>query len=501
MEEKLKELKARLAEVNDLERVADLLDWDQQTYMPSGGAEARAEQTATVQKIAHEKFTSDEIGQLLDDLQKKFDSYDPDGDEPRLIRAASHKYQRERRRPTDLVVELARVTSLAQEVWVKAREAKDFKVFQPHLEKIYELKRREAACFTPYDSSYDPLLDEYEPGMKAAEVRQVFDELKRELVPLVRAIAEKPEIDDSVFYKDYDEQKQWDFGLEVIRRFGYDFERGRQDKSPHPFTTSFGIGDVRITTRVHRHLLSSALMSTLHETGHALYEQGFDPAFARSPLADSASLGIHESQSRLWENLVGRSRGFWKFFYPKLSKTTFPEQLGSVDFEAFYKALNKVKPSFIRVEADEVTYNLHPMLRFELEVDLLEERLQVKNVPEAWNAKYKEYLGLDVPDDSVGCLQDIHWSAGLIGYFPTYTLGNLASVQFFEKAIQAVPSIPEEIERGEFGDLLGWLRENIHRHGRKYLPGELILRVTGSPLDAKPYLGYLQRKYSEIYGL
>jgi carboxypeptidase Taq len=500
MEENLKELKTRLAEVADLENVAAVLDWDQQTYMPSGGADERAEQTATVRKIAHEKFTSDEVGRLLDDLSAQLNGANLDGYEASLVRAATRKYRRERQLPTELVAELARTTSAAQDAWIKARTNKDFALFQPYLEKVIELKRREAACFGLQDSLYDPLLDEYEPGMKAAQVRAVFAELKRELVPLVKAIAARPETEDAFLHKDYDEQKQWDFGLDVILCFGYDAVRGRQDKSAHPFTTSFGLGDVRITTRLQRHLLTSALMGTLHECGHALYDQGFDPAYARTPLAEGASLGIHESQSRLWENLVGRSRGFWKFFYPRLH-AVFPEQLGDADREAFYRAINKVKPSLIRVEADEVTYNLHTMLRFELEVDLLEGRLQVKDVPAAWNAKVKEYLGLDMPDDSQGCLQDIHWSNGYIGYFPTYTLGNLASVMFFEKAIRDVPSIPADIERGEFGGLLTWLRENIHRHGRKYLPGELIQRVTDQPLNPKPYLTYLKLKYSEIYDL
>jgi carboxypeptidase Taq len=500
MEAKLQELRARLAEVADLEHVAAVLEWDQQTYMPPGGSDERAEQTATVRKLAHEKFVSDEVGRLLEDLRVRLNGADPDGDEAGLIRATLRKYEREHKLPTDLVAELARTTAAAQDAWVKARADKDFNAFRPHLEKVVELKRREAACFGPQESPYDPLLDEYEPGMKAAQVREVFAELKRELVPLVKAIAAQPEIDDAVLHQEYDERKQWDFGLDVILNFGYDAERGRQDVAPHPFTTTFGLGDVRITTRLHRDLLASALMSTMHECGHALYEQGFDPAFARTPLADGASLGIHESQSRMWENLVGRSRGFWKFFYPKL-QTVFPGQLGGVSLDAFYRAINKVEPSLIRVEADEVTYNLHTMLRFELEVDILEGRLAVKDVPAAWNAKVKEYLGLDVPDDSQGCLQDIHWSNGYVGYFPTYTLGNIASVQFFEKAIQDAPSIPADIERGEFGSLLRWLRQNIHRHGRKYLPGELLQRVTGGPLNAKPYLAYLKRKYSEIYGL
>jgi carboxypeptidase Taq len=500
MDETLRALKARLAEVSDLGYAVAVLDWDQQTYMPPGGTEARAEQLATLQKIAHERFVADEVRQWLEAARQHLDGADPDGDDARLVHVASRDYERARRIPTELVAEIARTTSAAQEVWVRARANKDFKLFQPHLERILGLKRQVAACFGEQASPYDPLLDEYEPGMKTAQVGAVFAALKQELVPLVKAIAEKPEIDDAVLRLDYDEQKQLDFGLEVIRRFGYDIERGRQDKAVHPFCTSFGLGDVRITTRVKRTYLPTALMGSMHECGHALYEQGFDPAHVRTPLVGGASLGIHESQSRMWENLVGRSRGFWKVFYPRL-QAAFPENLGGVDLETFYRAINKVKPSFIRVEADEVTYNLHIMLRFELEVDLLEGRVQVKDVPEAWNTRFKDYFGLDVPDDGLGCLQDIHWSAGYLGYFPTYTIGNLAAVQFFEKAARDVPSLAADIERGDFGSLLNWLRENIHRHGRKYTPDELIRKVTGGPLDSRSYVAYLRRKFSEIYGL
>jgi carboxypeptidase Taq len=500
MEDRLQLLKGRLAEVTDLISAGAILEWDQQTYMPPGGASGRAEQLGTLSKLAHEKMTSDEMGQLLAEAGQQVKGLEPDSDDNRLVGVALREYTRRKQIPTPLMAELTRTTAAAHTVWVRARAEKDFKAFQPSLEKIFDLKRQVADCFPVKESVYDPLLDEFEPDMKASQVREVFAGLKLHLVPLVKAVAAKPEIDDAVLHQDYDEQKQWDFGLDVIRRFGYDFERGRQDISAHPFTTAFNLGDVRITTRVDPRFLSSALMSTIHESGHALYDQGFGPSLARSLLADGASLGIHESQSRLWENLVGRSRGFWRFFYPRL-QATFPAQLQSVDPNIFYRAINKVKPSLIRVEADEVTYNLHTMLRFELEVDVLEGRLAVKDLPAAWNAKVKDYLGLDVRDDSLGVLQDVHWSAGYIGYFPTYTLGNIASVQFFQKACQDMPMIPSDIERGEFRTLLTWLRENIHRHGRKYTPTELIQRVTGGPLNAEPYVNYLKHKYTEIYEL
>jgi carboxypeptidase Taq len=500
METKLQALKSRLAEVMDLSYIEYSLEWDQQTHMPPGGADGRAEQLGTLSKIKHEKYTADELGRLLEEAGQEVKDLPPDSDDACLVRVAGQSYRRLKQIPTDLMAEIKRTTGAAHTVWAKARAEKDFQIFQPVLARIFELKRQQAECFPNRASIYDPLLDEFEPGMQTAQVRAVFAELKRELVPLVKAIAAKPPVDDAVLHGNYDEQKQWALGLEVVQHFGYDFERGRVDKTAHPFSTSLSLNDVRITTRVYPQLLTSLLMSNMHECGHALYEQGFSPSLARSPLADGASYGIHESQSRLWENLVGRSRGFWKFFYPRL-QATFPDQLHATDAEAFYRAINKVEPSLIRVEADEVTYNLHTMLRFELELDVLEGRLAVKDLPAAWNAKVKEYLGLDVPDDSQGVLQDVHWSSGYLGYFPSYTLGNLASVQFFQKACKDLPMIPDDIERGEFASLLSWLRGNIHCHGRKFMAPDLIQRVTGSPLTSTPYVSYLKRKYTEIYCL
>jgi carboxypeptidase Taq len=329
----------------------------------------------------------------------------------------------------------------------------------------------------------------------------MFDELKRELPPLVQAIAEKSTgAEDAVLHGDYDEQTQWALSLRAVEQLGYDFKQGRQDRAVHPFETSFGLHDVRITNRVRRDHLTACLMGSLHECGHALYDLGYPDNYARSPLGHSASLGIHESQSRLWENLVGRSRGYWQFFFPQL-QAAFPQPLASQTPESFYRAVNTVRPTFIRVEADEVTYNLHTLLRFELEVDLLDGRLKPKHAPEAWNAKMKEYLGLDVPEDRLGVLQDTHWASGLIGYFPTYTIGNLASAQLFNKAVADLPSIPDDIAHGRFGTLLGWLRQNVHRHARKYLPADLVHVATGQPLSAKPYLHYLKVKYGELYGL
>jgi carboxypeptidase Taq len=338
--------------------------------------------------------------------------------------------------------------------------------------------------------------------MKTAEVNQVFAELKAELVPLVQAIAGRVDaVDDSCLKHEYDETAQWDFGLIPLKAIGFDLERGRQDKSVHPFTISFSVNDVRITTRVHRNIFPSALFGTLHEGGHALYEQNSAPELDGTFLAGGTSLGVHESQSRLWENVLGRSREFWRCYYPRLQEF-FPEQLGRVDQEEFYRAINKVSPSFIRVEADEATYNLHIFLRFELEQALLEQRLKIADLPEAWNAKMEAYLGLTPPDAAMGVLQDIHWSGGSIGYFPTYTLGNVLSLQFYERARQDIPDLPAQFGRGEFGALLAWFRDKIHRHGRKYTANELIERVTGAKrIEAAPYINYIKRKFGEIYGV
>lgn len=500
MSEKLAQLKAILAEVDDLENAFAVLEWDQATYMPNGGNTGRADQMATLQKIAHEKFTSYTVGHLLSDLNKELAGMSPDADDVGLVRLTTRQYQRRTQIPATLVQATAHATAIAQEVWVKARATNDFAAFLPHLEKIFDLKRQTAACFPGAQSAYDPLLDDYEPGTTASDIRAMFTELKATIVPLVKAIAAQPAIDDAVLRREYDEAKQMAVTEALIKDFGFEFERGRQDKSAHPFCTAFGIDDVRVTTRTLRNYVVPCLMGSMHECGHGLYDQGYPQAYYRTSLARGASLGIHESQSRLWENLVGRSRGFWRWFYPRL-QAAFPAALGDVAEETFYRALNKVQPSYIRVEADEVTYNLHTLLRFEMEVDLLDGHLAAKDAPAAWNAKFKEYFGIEVPDDRRGILQDTHWASGLIAYFPTYTIGNIASAQLFAKVQQDVPDLPAAIERGDFSGLLSWLRQHIHRHGRKYLPHELLHKATGQHLTAQPYIAYLQKKYGELYHL
>ena len=500
MSEKMEQLKTLLAEIADLNAVEALLGWDQQTYMPQGGNEARGNQLATIGKLSHQKLTSDEIGKLLGDLEKEFDGADPDSDELRLLKVTRHDYDQATRVPSEFVAEFAVVTSKAFEAWVEARGKSDFSIFQPHLEKVVELNQRFVSFFPPADHPYDVLLDQFERGMKTADVKAIFDALRPQQVELLKAIADKPQVDDSFLHVEYDEQKMWDFSEVIATKFGYDWERGRQDKSAHPFTTNFSINDVRITTRFEEDNPTGMLFSTMHETGHGLYELGSNQAYERSPLAGGASLAVHESQSRMWENLVGRSLPFWENFYPEFQKL-FPAQVGNVDLETFYKGINKVESSLIRVNADEATYNMHIMLRLELEIGMVEGTVKVKDLPEIWNAKMDEYLGIVPPNDAKGVLQDVHWSGGMLGYFSTYALGNLISAQLWEKITADIPDLHDQFRKGEFGALLAWLREKIHVHGSKYEPQELVQRVTGSKIDSAAYVRYLKQKYSEIYGL
>jgi len=496
----LDELRVMLSEIIDLQNAASLLGWDQQTYMPSGAAESRGYQLGTLQKLAHVKFTSGEMGKLLDQLGPYAEGLPPDSDDARLIKVTLRDYQKEVKVPPEMVVELAQVTTQAFQVWQEARAENNFSLFLPYLEKIVDLRRRYAELFAPYDQIYDPLLDDFEPGLKTSDVKTIFGKLHPQQVALIKKISERPQIDYSFINQPFEEKKQWDFGVAVITDFGYDWEHGRQDKAAHPFTINFGIDDVRITTRIAPKYLGTGIFGTMHEAGHALYEQGIDHALSRTPLARGASLALHESQSRMWENLVGRSMPFWTHYYPKLIKV-FPTQFNGVDLDKFYKGINKVEPSLIRVEADEATYNLHIMLRLELEIDLIEGNIEVKDLPEVWNTRIEDYLGVTPPDDAKGVLQDVHWSSGMIGYFSTYALGNLISVQLWECINAEIPDLSDQLSKGQFSALLTWLRDKIHRHGAKFEPQELVKRITGSKIDPAPYMRYLQKKYSEIYGL
>ncbi|MGD2252035.1 MAG: carboxypeptidase M32 [Anaerolineales bacterium] len=501
MTEKLQELRELLGQYSDLDAISSVLGWDQQAYMPPGGAPARAHQLATVNRMAHEIFVSDRFSAALEGARSEIGDFDPDSDEVRLVQEISRRHEKACKVPSDWVAEFNRLSSLAYQEWEQAKQDSEFARFAPHLAKLVEMRRDYAEFFAPYDHVYDPLLDDFEPGMKSDEVRKVFEDLRPKQVELVKAIVERGKpVDDSVVRQAYDEQKQWDFGIEIIKKFGYDFDRGRQDKTAHPFTTAFSINDVRITTRIKPKFLPSALFSSMHEAGHALYGQGVSQSLERTPLIGGASLGIHESQSRMWENLVGRSRAFWKGAYGRLQEF-FPAQLGDVDVETFYRAINKVEPSLIRTDADEATYNLHIMMRFNIEISLMQGDLQVDDLPQVWNQKMQEYLGVTPPDDAHGVLQDVHWSYGIFGYFPTYALGNLVAARLWQKIGEEIPDLEAQIEQGKFGNLLDWLRENVHQHGAKFKPMELLERITGSGLNAEPYVAYLQTKFGEIYEL
>ncbi len=500
MEQKLEKLRSLLAEVADLQNSAALLGWDQQTYMPPGAAEGRGYQLSTLETLAHTKFISPEVGNLLDELLPYAEQLDPASNDACLIKVTRREFEKQTRVPSEMVTEFARLTTSAHQVWMEARRLSKFSIFQPYLEKIVELRRRYAFLFAPYDHIYDPLLDDFEPGLKTRDVKAIFDQLRPQQVALVHAIAQKPQVDSSFLNLTYDDQKQWDFGVKVISGFGYDWQHGRQDKAAHPFTQSVGLQDVRITTRLKSNYLNTGLFGTMHEAGHALYEMGIDPALARSPLASGASLAVHESQSRMWENLVGRSLPFWEYFYPSLQQA-FPDQLKAVSLQQFYHGINRVQPSLIRVEADESTYNLHIMLRLEIEIAVIEGSLEVKDLPEAWNARMQEYLGVLPPNDADEVLQDVHWSGGMIGYFSTYALGNLISAQLWEVINRDIPDLPDQIRQGEFSSLLTWLRQKIHVHGAKFEPQELVQRVTGSKIDPAAYVRYLQAKFGQIYNL
>jgi carboxypeptidase Taq len=498
VEKRLAALKERLAEVADLEAASAVLGWDQATYMPRGGVGARGAQSATLDRLAHEKFTDPEIGRLLDALQPVFETRGVDDLDTALIRVTRRDYDAARKIPEALVARISLHTNAAYTAWTDARPANDFTAVLPHLERGVALARALSEALGGGAHVMDPLIDRSEPGMTVASVTALFDGLRAPLVALVERAKSMQPGEDACLLQHYPEAEQLALGLRMAEHFGYDLTRGRQDISPHPFCTTFANGDVRITTRVKAHDLSDALYSTLHEAGHAMYEQGVAPALDRTRLQGGASPGVHESQSRLWENIVGRSEGFLTHAYPLLQKQ-FPKQLKRVPLKTFYRAINRVAPSLIRTDADELTYNLHVMIRFDLECRLLDGRLQAKDIPEAWAAAYARDLGVTVPNHSEGCLQDVHWfSYPIGGSFQGYTIGNILSAQFYAAAVARHPAIPTEIAAGKFATLHGWLRENIYRHGRMYAPADLVQRATGGPMSTEPYLAYLTAKYEAL---
>jgi carboxypeptidase Taq len=492
------DLRQRLAEISDLWKTAALLSWDQQVMMPAGGAALRAEQLATVGRIAHTKFISAEVGRLLEDLHDFGEQHDYDSFEASLIRVATRDWQKASKVPPDLRAEMSRSAALANPVWVAARRDNDFKSFLPVLRKNLDLRKRYIECFEIPDEPYDIVLDDYEREMKTAEVRRIFDYVKAHQAPLVKEVAEQTQVEKREKTFDIDAQKI--FELEVVREFGFTADAWRLDPTVHPFASGTGVTDIRITTRYFTDGLEG-LFGTMHEFGHGLYEHQVDPSLERSPLARGVSLGMHESQSRMWENLVGRSQPFWRRFFPR-AQELFPDALSDHDAESWYREVNAVEPSLIRVEADEATYNLHIILRFELEQAMLADEFPLEQLPEEWNRRMWEYLGIEVPNDTLGVLQDVHWSGGSIGYFPTYALGNLISAQIWERITSDLPDLSDAIEAGDFAPLREWLRENVHRYGRKFTPAETLERVVGtSQIDPEPYVRYLREKLAGIYGI
>jgi len=500
MQEKISLLKTILAEVSDLRGSANLLNWDMQVNMPPGGAQARGDQIGTLSRLAHERFTSPEHGALLHNLLPETEKMDPDADDVRLIKTMLRRYEKQVRVPAAWVAEFATATTLSQQAWMEARQKDDFPLFQPHIEKIVAMVRDYCVFFEPYEHIYDPLLDGFEPGMKTADVLAIFEQLRPQQVSLIQQITTKPQVEDSFLRRKFDEEKQWAFSVGVLKEMGYDFSAGRLDRSVHPFTIEMGHGDIRITTRVMENFFNAALFSCMHEGGHGLYEQGIDPALYRTMLDEGASMALHESQSRLWENLVGRSHAFWRRYYPALQKV-FPAELGDVSLDAFYKGINRVQSSLIRVEADEATYNLHIMLRLELEIALIDGSVRVADLPDAWRGKMRDYLGINPTNDREGVLQDIHWSDGLFGYFPTYALGNIIASQLWEHIAREISDLDEQIGRGDFSALLAWLRARLHRQGARFEPQETLRRAIGEEMNPRPYIHYLQRKFGQIYGL
>ena len=495
------ELIRRMKEIDLLGNCAGLLGWDQRTYMPPKASGYRAEQLALLSGMTHQRFTAPEIGDLLGEVAGSALVSDPESAPAVNVREWRRAYGRMTRLPQALVEEMTRTCSLAHDAWTEARKAFDFPKFRPWLEKVVALKRQEADAYGYEHHPYDALLEDYEPGETAANLTRVFAALRADLVKLIGDVVgsgRRP--DAAILRRDYPVDRQAAFGRMAASAIGFDFEAGRLDVTVHPFCSGLGAGDTRMTTRYDARDLGQAQFGTLHKTGHGLYDQGLDPAHHGTPMGSSVSLGIHESQSRMWENFVGRSRSFWTHFFP-MARHMFHESLGGVSADDLHFAINDVRPSFIRVEADEATYNLHILLRFELEQALLTGDLKAGDAPGAWNERFKKYFDLTPPDAAQGCLQDVHWSSGGIGYFPTYSLGNLYAAQFFAQAGKDLGDLDAQFSRGEFRPLLDWLRTHIHRQGMRYTAGQLVERITGKSLSHEPLMAHLRTKYGALYGI
>ncbi|PCH69187.1 MAG: carboxypeptidase [Bacteroidetes bacterium] len=489
--------KTHLRKIADVNHTIAILQWDREINMPKDGAEQRAQQVATLSGLSHELAINEKYGQLLENLSSEKSLSEQ---EKRNVELSMKDFKKAKKYTTEFVQTCSKAVSKAYQKWLIAKTEKDFSIFAPALETLVQLKKEECKLVGFEEHPYDALLDQFEPGTKTSDINRWFGGVREHLIPFVKQISESEQVDDSFMYHYYNKEKQWDFSIEILKQMGYNFNAGRQDISPHPFTTSFGPADVRVTTRINENDMSECLWSAIHEGGHALYEQGLPQKNYGLPAGQAISLGIHESQSRLWENNVGRALPFWKQNFAKIQRA-FPKNLGNVSLESFYRAMNTVKPSLIRTSADELTYHFHVMIRFEIEKSLIEGEVSVNDLPQLWNSKYKEYLGIDVPSDDKGVLQDIHWSYGSFGYFPTYSLGSFYAAQFFAKAKEDVTSLEEGISNGNTSTLLHWLRENIHQYGKFFSAEDLCKKITGKKLDFECFMEYAKNKYSKIYSL
>ena len=485
-----------LKKLADVEHSIAILSWDKEVNLPAKSVQIRSQQVATLSGIAHEIFTNPDFGTLLESLNASKDQLS--FKEQRNVQTSLKDYNKLKKLNQEFVIRRSKVTSATYHAWLKARQKNDFGLFKGALKEMVSIKREETELLGYEEHPYDALIDTFEPETKTRQLDALFKDVKEQMVEFVKQLRERPQVDDSFLFKFYPKQKQWDYGIKMLEVMGYDFDAGRQDLSPHPFTTSFGATDVRVTTRIDEHNFGNMTWSCIHEGGHALYEQGLPIEEYGLPSGKYVSLGIHESQSRLWENNVGRNYDFWKAHYKNL-QVTFPGNLKNVSLDEFYKGINKVSPSLIRTESDELHYHFHVLIRFEIEKGLIEGSLEVEDLDKIWNEKYKAYLGLDVPDDKNGILQDIHWAHGSMGYFPTYSLGSFYAAQFFAQALKDIPDLKNQIEKGNTSNLLQWLRKNIHQHGMTYNADELCQNITGEQLNLKYFMDYIKEKYAFVY--
>ncbi|MES2431551.1 MAG: carboxypeptidase M32 [Bacteroidota bacterium] len=487
--------KTKMQKIADVKYASAVLQWDQETYLPPKGNDFRARQLATLTEIAHEQFIDEKLGNLLNELLSK------DGlsaTEQKNVQLSLEDYNRNKKIPAPFVRKMSEKITQAYHAWVKAREQNSFTGFQQPLHDLIELKKQEADLLGYQHHPYNALMNDYDKGLTVNIVDNIFSNLKPQLLTLLNEIKNRPQIDNSFLFQHFDKDKQWEFGIEILKRIGFDFEAGRQDLSVHPFTTNFNNADVRVTTRVDENDLGNMTWSCIHEGGHALYEQGLPGEQYGLPLGEYCSLSIHESQSRLWENCVGRGLSFWQHNLPLL-KTFFPQQLNNSSVDQFYMGINKVEPSLIRTEADELTYHFHIMIRYEIEKMLIEGSISTKDIPAYWNEHYEKYLGVTVPDDKRGCLQDIHWSHGSFGYFATYSLGSMYAAQLYAAILKENMSLEEEIRNGSTNSILNWLRQHVHQSGRYFLSEDLCKKATNEPLNPTHFIDYATKKYSSIY--